>query len=640
MLQFRRAVLVHAAFAWLIVVALSQLVNAATSSTRLLNRAQAFLDQNQKYAALACLDKLISQEQHNALACKAYLCRADANRRLGQYQKQIDDLTSAIKINPKVADAFERRGFAYYELGLLQNAIDDCTTATSISPISPNAYSITAFAYEELGWYDKAIEARTKVLALDTKDAFEWFHRAKDYRLLGKFKLAQDDWQKATKLACPRERAEMQLESPFLDFKNPSGDRGNINKQLKSGSVVLSFHYDDGGHICVPVQVNGHLYQFMLDTGSAESDLWRKAICRVANVNEVQIQRTNAEGKKYLSRWFIARELRLGNITLSNVAMEVDEGLPNQKTLSGFLGGNILENFVVTIDYAKKQVTLAKSFERKSSNEAIIVPIMIRNHVPLCSARLDGRLHVMALLDTGCPNNMSADSLLGPVLGKKLYFYERTWGPWLGNLSVARVRLDKLELGALNLEEPIFVVFPAAEAPIAAKRITLGNSFLSGFKTVTFDYPAKQVLFEPAEVGFRSAATLYSEGRFYLGQGEMQRAVDAFTKSMNLDSDFALACYNYRATAFVNLKEYQKALKDATAAIRLDPKNASLYRVRAWVYEKLGEYRLQAADDTTAISLDPRFQFAYTNRAWAFDKLDKHGSVKRHRQKANQKQFS
>ena len=619
MLRFGKHVLTKSAvLASAVIVALSQQIHATAPSTGL-QKAQAVIKTSPR-----------SYEE--------YSLRADAYCELGQYQKQLDDLTSAIKMNPTVADLYERRADAYYQLWQLQNAIDDFTTATSLNPASSNACWPAAAAYEALGLYDKAVESRTRILRLDAKNAFAWSCRARDYELLRKFDLAQADWQKAIELAIPSERAKIQLWSPLIDFDHFSDEKtkDKIDQILKSDSVVLPFHYDYGGHLCVPVQVNGHPLQFILDTGSSLSDLWKQAMPGVARVDKVQLRTPNADGTESVSGLFRARKLELGNLTLSNVAMQVDEGPVGYKALSGFWGGNILENFVVTVDYVKKQVILANSFEQSRLKKAIIVPMILRTFRPHCTVSLDGKADVIALLDTGSPFNVSADSLLKPVLDKKLAFNQHIWGPWVGNLRTESVRLMSVKLGASNIESPIFQVFPADEAAAAAKEITLGNSFLSRFKTVTFDYPARQIILEPSETGSESAANLYCEGQFDFVNNDLRQAVDAFSKSMILDNEFAPICYQWRSIAFANLKQYRKALEDITAAIKLDPKHASNYGVRARVYEKLGQYRLQVADDTTAIRLAPQDQSAYINRAWAYDRLGKRQLAKRDRRMAQE----
>jgi tetratricopeptide (TPR) repeat protein len=553
-----------------ILFALWQQIDAARSSARLLKKAQSLVNQRRYYEALSCLNAMAGKERNNPmvyiergyayinlgklqkavedynaaiqLSPKSYLAysyRAEAYGRLGQYQAQIDDLTSAIKIEPKIAELYAKRAQAYYELGQLQNAIADCSRANSISPTLSDAYFTAANAYEELGLYDQAIEPRTKLIEL-RNEAFDWSNRATDYEFLGKYDVAQTDRQRANKVASPTERGEMQLASPLIDFDHPSSEtpKDKIDKQLKKDSVVLSFHYDTDGHLCVPVKVNGRPLQFMLDTGSAESDLWKRVTPGIAILEKAQVQWTKANGEVGLIGWFRAKDFKLGNLTLPNVAMEVDEGLAGNKSLSGFLGGNILENFVVTVDYRNKQVILGNSSEAVKSKKAIVVPMRLHKHLPYCSVRLDGELDIMALLDTGCPGNVSADSLLKPILKEEMTFKEHTSGPWLGNLNMESVRINRLELNASHIESLVFDVFPAAEAPVAAKRITLGNSFLSGFKTVTFDYPHRLIIFEPTDDAAPSAPSSYSLDRYYFYHKDWQHAVNAFSHSMILDNEF------------------------------------------------------------------------------------------------------
>ncbi len=346
----------------------------------------------------------------------------------------------------------------------------------------------------------------------------------------------------------------------------------------------------------MPVTVNDHPLQFMLDTGSTEAVIWKQALPGVATINNVQVHGIRPNGTGRLFDWCRVRELKLGSLSLPDVAMAVDVGLVGHKTLSGFLGGNILEDFVVTVDYTKKQVILACSFDKNSSKNTIMVPMRIRNHRPFCSVNLDGKLEVPALLDTGSPSNMAAESLLEPILKKKLYFWIRTSGPWMGNLSGDKVKLKSIEPGGNNFKEPVFDVFRASDAPAAATSIMLGNSYLSGFKSVTFDYPARQVFFEPAETSSKSAGALRDEGEFQLYYGKVQQAEEAFSQSIILDKELAGLCYPLRAEAYMNLKQYRKALEDIIEAIKLDPTHAKNYRIRAWAYEKLGKYQLARRD--------------------------------------------
>jgi len=431
-----------------------------------------------------------------------HLLRADVYKELGQYQKQIADLSFVIDIDPQNTTLYGKRGYAYFQLGKFQKAIDDCTTSTRLDPASLDAYSTAALAYETLGLYSKAIEQRTKILKLKKTNSFDWSDRAKDYELLRIFDLAQADRRRAVELASPCELATMQLCSPLIDVKKLAGADSvewyqyQFDKQLKGVSTVVPFHFDDEGHICVPAQINSRHLELMIDTGCSHTELWKQTMPGIAKVNNDQLRGTKANGEEYFFGFFRARDLKLGNLVLPNVAMAVDDGLVRHKTLSGFLGGNILENFVVTVDYLKRQTIIATSFKHDRSKELVTVPMLLRNHCPYCTVKLDGELEVLALLDTGCPSSMSPESLLQSILPKKLNYKHHVLGPWLGCLSTERVELKSLRIGAGNLKSPIFEVFPAVEAPTMASEIVLGNDFLSRFKTVTFDYPRRQVTFE------------------------------------------------------------------------------------------------------------------------------------------------
>ncbi|HEY9684033.1 MAG TPA: hypothetical protein V6C86_20795 [Oculatellaceae cyanobacterium] len=568
---------------------------------------------------------------------ESYQLRAEVYEKLGQYQNEIDDLSSAIRLNPNLQALYEMRGYGLYRLGHLRDAIADCTKVMGFQSDSPLPYRIAAAAYEELGLLDSALALRTKILDLHDKDAFDYRNRARVYELLGQQELAQADRKKAASLANPTELAQMQLKDPLTNFTNPGTEtpKDIIAKQLENTPVVLPFHYDSDGHICIPLQVNDHALRFILDTGSETSDLWMRGTSGVAELDHVRLPNTKASGAKYFSGCFRARDLKLGHIVLPRVLMEVDEGLFEHKNLDGFLGGNILENFVVTVDYRKKVVVFSSLVENHDSEEWIVIPLWTRDHLPYCSIRLNGSHEFRAQLDTGSLANMSADSLLKPAVDQKFTFSERSSGPWLGNLWVEPIELEYLELSGRSFQSPIVEVFSAADAPAAADCIILGNSFLSRFKTVTFDYLSKKIMLRPDDTGEVSAPEMFAKGKYFFLHNEQQKAIDAFNKTTALDDDFALSCHTYRSAAYVNLRQYRKALSEITAAIRLEPKNANSYATRAWVYGMLGEFRLQIADDTMAINLEPKNRFAYVNRAFAYERLRNYQLAKRDRQKAH-----
>ncbi len=434
----------------------------------------------------------------NPQSPQGYLLRADAYRDLGQYQKQIDDLTLAVQISPQLAKVYEQRGHAYYQLGQLQNALADCSKAIGLNANSLCALCTTAASYEDLGLYDKAIPFRTKISSIDAESQFNWVNLGRDYLMLEKISQADSAWYQADRFATPSERRSSSLCNPMVVLHHYSkhSPKYNIDQQLKSKSVVLPFHYDDQNHICVPARVNDHALELMLDTGCNHSELWKQAMPQIGKLENVPLRGATANGTGYSYGSFTARSIQLDTVTLPTVSMAVNDGLVGHKSLSGFLGGNILENFIVTVDYLNKKVILSSSLKPSGLNPIIILPMRVRDHKPYCSVTLDDRIVVSALLDTGGPFNISPDSLLKPIQ-TEFIFKGHIAGPWIGRLDSNHVRLKSIKLGKSNFDAPYFDVYSAEQAPSMASEIVLGDHFFRRFKTVTFDYPGRQVIFEP-----------------------------------------------------------------------------------------------------------------------------------------------
>jgi tetratricopeptide (TPR) repeat protein len=77
--------------------------------------------------------------------------------------------------------------------------------------------------------------------------------------------------------------------------------------------------------------------------------------------------------------------------------------------------------------------------------------------------------------------------------------------------------------------------------------------------------------------------------------------------------------YANRALAEQHADSFPAAIKDATAALALDPQNAGLYVLRAGSYQQTGDYRAEIADDARAIALAPSDPAAYGDRATAYE---------------------
>lgn len=113
------------------------------------------------------------------------------------------------------------------------------------------------------------------------------------------------------------------------------------------------------------------------------------------------------------------------------------------------------------------------------------------------------------------------------------------------------------------------------------------------------------------------ATVIVSRGLSYRVLGKTQRAIKDFTQAIKLNPRFAVAYFN-RGVKYEKLGSYKHALIDYTKAIKLDPNHASAYNNRGATYSKMRKYKRGILDFTKAIRLNPAYAVAYYNRASIF----------------------
>jgi hypothetical protein len=97
-----------------------------------------------------------------------YLRRGEDFSGIRQYDRAIDDYTTAIKLKPDYAEAYNDRAFAYYLKRDFERAIADYTRAIELRPNYPKAYNSRGVVYMAGGYgaaksvpdFDRAIELK------------------------------------------------------------------------------------------------------------------------------------------------------------------------------------------------------------------------------------------------------------------------------------------------------------------------------------------------------------------------------------------------------------------------------------------------------------------------------------------------
>lgn len=109
---------------------------------------------------------------------------------------------------------------------------------------------------------------------------------------------------------------------------------------------------------------------------------------------------------------------------------------------------------------------------------------------------------------------------------------------------------------------------------------------------------------------------LIAEGHSAWQRKQYDRAISSFTAALqaNPDKNVACATYFYRACAYSEKGEPDKALSDWTAAIQLNSKSATTYYNRGHDYGVLRDSDKAISDYSAAIRLNPKYLFTYVNR--------------------------
>ncbi|HOT91152.1 MAG TPA: tetratricopeptide repeat protein [Anaerolineae bacterium] len=99
----------------------------------------------------------------------------------------------------------------------------------------------------------------------------------------------------------------------------------------------------------------------------------------------------------------------------------------------------------------------------------------------------------------------------------------------------------------------------------------------------------------------------------YLNMGEYEKAIREFNQALALDPTCTQAYYD-RGLAYAQRQYYEQAAADFSRVIELDPQHADAYYNRGLIYARQGTFEQALADYNQAIALNPDDPLAYNSR--------------------------
>ncbi len=154
------------------------------------NRGRACADSKKYKEAISNFDKAI---ELNPDYTEAYRNRGCVYVYSEKYWEALSDFNKAIELNPDCAEFYFNRGHVYADLWKNDEAILNLNKAIELNPNYAEVYNVLGQIYNNSKKYDEAISNFDKAIELNPKFKEAYIMRAKDYRLIGEIKKAEDD---------------------------------------------------------------------------------------------------------------------------------------------------------------------------------------------------------------------------------------------------------------------------------------------------------------------------------------------------------------------------------------------------------------------------------------------------------------
>jgi len=264
-------------------------------------------------------------------------------------------------------------------------------------------------------------------------------------------------------------------------------------------------------------------YNFVLDTGAV-------TVIDKALADELQLKQLGPQAK--------IDSLHLGELAVEKLFAFTKFDLTQLSAsygvdLSGMIGSDLLDRYIVTIDYEKKQLILSSDMEslaeeKKNSRAGHFFKFTRHpvNTAPMIKCKLNGNIEMEAMIDTGQPYPLVLPltelEKTGASQKKSTLKAKGATVKWPGTTSpdIFLARSDSLSAGDLKADQ-VMTVF--AELPAALSVPLLGGDFLSRY-LIKIDFFHEEIMLLP-KTGYRGLDHSFSTGLHVYRNAENRLAV-------------------------------------------------------------------------------------------------------------------
>jgi tetratricopeptide (TPR) repeat protein len=196
------------------------------------NRGVAFHNKGQFDRALEDYTTAISLKPNEYLA---YTNRGITFKEMGQLDRAIEDYNSAIALKPTLYSAYNNRGIAFQAKGQLDRAMQDYNTAIALKPLLADAYTNRGWVFEDRGQLDRAMQDYNTAVALNPFLSTAYNNRGIVFKKKGQLDRAIQDYNTAITL---EPASYLAYTNRGIAFK----ERGQLDRAIEDYTMVISLN--------------------------------------------------------------------------------------------------------------------------------------------------------------------------------------------------------------------------------------------------------------------------------------------------------------------------------------------------------------------------------------------------------------
>ncbi len=418
--------------------------------------------------------------------------------------------------DPLNARAHALLGMALLRSGVFQKAIEEFTTALILN--RREAMALAGLA--EIDFFEnrtqQAYERLRAATALNPSEPDYWIAFGRAAARLERFKEAAEHYQRFLSISPRLDKEKRERYRGLIDFYFALARLNVSHLHRVEGPRTMTLPFElKNSRPFIPVRINGSdPLVFVVDTGASITVLSER-VARALGIRAIARggrARAVGGGGTFPIVYGLVNELDIGDIRVYNVPIYIRpfrhfqrEG--NAFRADGFLGLSVLSNFKLTLDYARRELTLDRSAGGRQPAdvppEVTVVPFRTTNGgLVSVEVKLDGREECNFILDSGASTTVLAEETL-----ERLDWQDKIVPDLRVRVLGAAGVLDDVHLLILpsltisNLEQrnvrtPILNMDAVNEAAGFAQSGIIGGHFLKHFR-VTFDFPRFRVLLRP-----------------------------------------------------------------------------------------------------------------------------------------------